>query len=88
MLNSPGLLRPGDAPLPGDRRSSPCAPARHGEEERYIEVVEIALADVDAMIASGDARRRADRASDCSWPATRWRDRGPLTAVSDAAPGA
>lgn len=28
--------------------------ARHGEEERYIEVVEVALADVDAMIASGE----------------------------------
>jgi 8-oxo-dGTP pyrophosphatase MutT (NUDIX family) len=29
-------------------------PARHGEEERYIEVVEVALADVDAMVASGE----------------------------------
>ena len=30
------------------------APARHGEEERYIDVVEVALADVDAMVASGE----------------------------------
>jgi 8-oxo-dGTP pyrophosphatase MutT (NUDIX family) len=29
-------------------------PARHGEEERYIDVVEVALADVDAMVASGE----------------------------------
>ncbi len=28
--------------------------ARHGEEERFIEVVEVPLRDVDPMIASGD----------------------------------
>jgi 8-oxo-dGTP pyrophosphatase MutT (NUDIX family) len=28
-------------------------PQRHGEEERYLEVVEVALDDVDAMMASG-----------------------------------
>jgi 8-oxo-dGTP pyrophosphatase MutT (NUDIX family) len=32
----------------------PVGPSRHGEEERYIEVVEVALSDVDAMVASGE----------------------------------
>jgi ADP-ribose pyrophosphatase len=32
----------------------PVEPDRHGEEERYLEVVEIVLAEVDAMMASGE----------------------------------
>jgi 8-oxo-dGTP pyrophosphatase MutT (NUDIX family) len=31
---------------------SPATPARHGPEEQHIEVVEVALHDVDAMVAS------------------------------------
>jgi len=36
------------------RQLEPVAHARHGEEERFIEVVEIALGEVDSMIESGD----------------------------------
>ncbi|MHB8594236.1 MAG: NUDIX hydrolase [Acidimicrobiales bacterium] len=32
----------------------PAAPARHGPEEQHIEVVEVALTDVDSMIATGE----------------------------------
>ncbi len=52
MLNSPGFCDQ-ETLLYLARRLEPTEPSRHGEEERYIEVVEVALADVGAMIASG-----------------------------------
>ena len=33
---------------------SPVPPSRHGQEEEHIELVELALDDVDAMVASGE----------------------------------
>jgi ADP-ribose pyrophosphatase len=53
MLNSPGFCDQ-ETLLYLARQLEPTEPSRHGEEERYIEVVEIALADVGPMIASGE----------------------------------
>lgn len=53
MLNSPGFLDQ-ETLLYLAQDLEPVEPARHGEEERYIEVVEVALASVPAMIASGE----------------------------------
>jgi len=53
MFNSPGfcdqetLVYLATALVPG-------TPARHGEEEQRIEVVEVALTDVDRMVATGE----------------------------------
>lgn len=52
MLNSPGFCDEETLLfLAQDLERS--APSRHGEEERYIEVVEVPLGDVDAMVTSG-----------------------------------
>ena len=67
ILNSPGFCDE-ETLLYLAQDLEPVEPARHGEEERYIEVVEVALADVDAMIALGRTRRRPDRARPASWP--------------------
>jgi 8-oxo-dGTP pyrophosphatase MutT (NUDIX family) len=53
MLNSPGFLDQ-ETLLYLAQDLEPVATARHGEEERYIEVVEVALDHVPAMIASGE----------------------------------
>ncbi|HVA04424.1 MAG TPA: NUDIX hydrolase [Acidimicrobiales bacterium] len=53
MLNSPGFCDQ-ETLLYLAWQLEHSEPSRHGEEERYIEVVEIALADIGAMIASGE----------------------------------
>jgi len=52
MYNSPGFCDQ-ETLLYLARDLEPVASARHGEEERYIEVVEVALAEIDSMVASG-----------------------------------
>ena len=70
MLNSPGFCDEVTllylATGPRDRR----ARSRHGEEERYIEVVEIALADVDALVGVGRRSSTPRPSSACSWRAS------------------
>ncbi len=51
MLNSPGFCDQ-ETLLYLAQDLEPVAPARHGEEERFIEVVEVALSEIDALIAS------------------------------------
>ena len=53
MLNSPGFCDQVTL-LYLAQELEPVPPSRHGEEERYIEVVEIPLADIDTMIATGE----------------------------------
>jgi 8-oxo-dGTP pyrophosphatase MutT (NUDIX family) len=53
MLNSPGFCDQ-QTLLYLAQQLEPTEPSRHGEEERYIEVVEMALSDVDTMVASGE----------------------------------
>jgi ADP-ribose pyrophosphatase len=50
-LNSPGFCDE-ESHIYLAQELEPVPPARHGEEERYLEVVEVALADVDSMMAS------------------------------------
>jgi 8-oxo-dGTP pyrophosphatase MutT (NUDIX family) len=52
MLNSPGFCDQVTL-LYLARQLESVEPSRHGEEERYIDVVEVPWADLDAMIASG-----------------------------------
>jgi 8-oxo-dGTP pyrophosphatase MutT (NUDIX family) len=52
MLNSPGFCDQ-QTLLYLAQGLEPTEPSRHGEEERYIEVVEMALSEMDMMIASG-----------------------------------
>jgi ADP-ribose pyrophosphatase len=51
MLNSPGFCDQ-ETLLYLAQQLEPVEPARHGEEERYIEVVEVALSDIDTMVAA------------------------------------
>jgi len=51
MLNSPGFCDQ-ETLLYLAQNLEPVEHARHGEEERYIEVVEVALSEIDALIAS------------------------------------
>jgi 8-oxo-dGTP pyrophosphatase MutT (NUDIX family) len=53
ILNSPGFCDE-ETIIFLAQQLEPVAPARHGEEERYLEVVEVALADVDALVATGE----------------------------------
>ena len=53
MLNSPGFLDQETLLYLAEDLES-VEPARHGEEERYIEVVEVPLDRVPAMITSGE----------------------------------
>ena len=53
ILNSPGFCDE-ETLLYLAQELEVVEPARHGVEERYIEVVEVALADIDTMIASGE----------------------------------
>jgi ADP-ribose pyrophosphatase len=53
MLNSPGFCDQVTL-LYLAQQLEPVPPSRHGEEERYIEVVEVPLAQIDAMIATGE----------------------------------
>ena len=53
MLNSPGFCDQ-ETLLYLARRLEPVEPQRHSEEERYIEVVEVPLADIGSMVASGE----------------------------------
>jgi ADP-ribose pyrophosphatase len=50
-LNSPGFCDE-ESHIYLAQELEPVAPSRHGEEERYLEVVEVALADVDSLMAS------------------------------------
>jgi ADP-ribose pyrophosphatase len=50
-LNSPGFCDE-ESHIYLAQDLEPVPPARHGEEERYLEVVEVALADVDSLLAS------------------------------------
>lgn len=52
VLNSPGFCDE-ETLLYLAQQLEPVEPDRHGEEERYLEVVEVALAEVDAMMVSG-----------------------------------
>jgi ADP-ribose pyrophosphatase len=53
IQNSPGVLDE-ETILFLATGLSPATAARHGHEEEHIEVVEVALDDVDAMVASGE----------------------------------
>lgn len=53
MLNSPGFCDQVTL-LYLAQQLEPVPTARHGEEERYIEVVEVPLRDIASMIASGE----------------------------------
>jgi ADP-ribose pyrophosphatase len=53
MLNSPGFCDQ-ETLLFLARELETTEPSRQGAEERYIEVVEVALADVEAMVLSGE----------------------------------
>jgi ADP-ribose pyrophosphatase len=53
MLNSPGFCDQ-ETLLYLAQHLEPVPTARHGEEERYIEVVEVPLRDIASMIASGE----------------------------------
>ena len=53
MLNSPGFCDQ-ETMLYMAQELEPVAPSRQGEEERYIEVVEVPLDVLDAMVASGE----------------------------------
>jgi ADP-ribose pyrophosphatase len=50
-LNSPGFCDE-ESHIYLAQQLEPVTPSRHGEEERYLEVVEVALVDVDALMAS------------------------------------
>ena len=52
-LNSPGFCDE-ESHIYLAQELEPVAPTRHGEEERFLEVVEVALADVDELIAAGE----------------------------------
>jgi ADP-ribose pyrophosphatase len=52
-LNSPGFCDE-ESHIYLAQQLEPVEPARHGEEERYLEVVEVELADVDKLIAAGE----------------------------------
>jgi ADP-ribose pyrophosphatase len=53
VLNSPGFCDE-ETVLFLARDLEPTTTARHGHEERFIDVVELSWAEVDAMLASGD----------------------------------
>jgi ADP-ribose pyrophosphatase len=53
ILNSPGFCDE-ETLLYLAQELEPVEPDRHGEEERYIEVVEIPLVEVDAMVHAGE----------------------------------
>lgn len=53
MLNSPGFCDQ-ETLLFLARDLEPVDPQRHGEEERAIEVVEVPLADIGSMVATGE----------------------------------
>ena len=50
-LNSPGFCDE-ESHIYLAQDLEPVPPSRHGEEERYLEVVEVALGDVDSLLAS------------------------------------
>jgi len=53
MLNSPGFCDQ-ETLLYLAQQLEPVETGRHGEEERYIEVVEVPVTEIEAMVASGD----------------------------------
>jgi ADP-ribose pyrophosphatase len=52
-LNSPGFCDE-ECHIYMAEQLEPGDPSRHGEEERYLEVVEVALADVEVLVATGE----------------------------------